>query len=361
MLMIASLCKTTYNNIKKDRCLVKIFKLYFRLKYGYTFLFSVLMIIVGISFIFYFQDFRWSNRNLALRLKDHSGIVILGSIMLEIMVLLFFGYMIVLKKKKLKVMTHWLALKRNEEVFLLILCMLPWIIGCALIFLFMCNAFVRRHLCFSFICLFAPVLCEFFLMSGKDRLWFLLPDKKEGNIWVPRFYIFDLIAMAIKRRCRNIGYVFSEIFFITMSIVPAVFNMDSGIIYYMGVLIFLAVAMDDFYWMDEMKNFSFYSTNGIGFISYQCVELAAAFLVRVIPVLIGGFINLTWKDVLVLVLLLGLMIAFWNNVYIYLGRFREHLGVRNWLCIAFSIFMCIPVVNIITYGYVFQKNRKMWI
>lgn len=341
--------------------MVKIFKLYFRLKNGYTFLFSVLMMIVGIPFTFFFRDFRWSNRNLPLRLKDYSGIVILGSIMLEIMVLLFFGYMIVYKKKKLKIMIHWLVLKRNEEVFLLILCMLPWIFGCALFFIFMCNAFVGRHLCFSFICLFAPVLCEFYLLSGEDKLWFLLPDKKKGNVWVPHFYIFDLITMAVKRRCRNIGYVLSEIFFITMSIVPVVFYMDSGITYYMGVLIFLAVAMDDFYWMDEMKNFSFYSINGIGFTSYQCVEFAAAFLVRVIPVFIGGFINLTWKDVLVLVLFLGLMIAFWNNVYIFLGRFREHLGVRNWLCIVFFIFMCIPIVNILTFGYVFQKNRKMWI
>lgn len=340
---------------------MKIFKLYFRLKKGYTFLFSVLMVIVGIPFIFFFRDFRWGNRNLPLRLKDYFGIVILGSIMLEIMVLLFFGYMIVYEKKKLKIMIHWLVLKRNEEVFLLILCMLPWIFGCALFFIFICNAFVGRHLCFSFIYLFAPVLCEFYLLSGKDKSWFLLPNKKKENVRIPHFYFFDLIAMAVKRRCRNMGYVLSEIFFITMSIVPIVFYMDSGIKYYMRVLIFLAVAMDDFYWMDEMKNFSFYSINGIGFTSYQCVEFATAFLVRVIPVFIGGFINLPWKDVLVLVLFLGLMIAFWNNVYIFLGRFREHLGVRNWLCIAFFIFMCIPIVNILTFGYVFRKNRKMWI
>lgn len=340
---------------------MKIFKLYFRLKNGYTFLFSVLMIIVGILFIFFFRNFRWSNSNLPLRLKDYSGIVILGSIMLEIMVLLFFGYMIVYKEKKLKIMIHWLVLKRSEEVFLLFLYMLPWIFGCALFFIFMCNAFAEGHLRFSFVCLFSPVLCEFYLLSGKDKLWFLLPDKKKGNVRVPHYYIFDMITMAIKRRCRNMGYVLSEIFFIMLSIVPVAFHMGSGITYYMGVLIFLAVAMDDFYWMDEMKNFSFYSINGIGFTSYQRVEFVAAFLVRVIPVFIGGFLNLTWKGVLVLVLFLGLMIAFWNNVYIFLGRFREHLGVRNWLCIAFFIFMCIPVVNILTFSYVFQKNRKMWI
>lgn len=340
---------------------MKIFKLYLRLKNGYTFLFSILMITVGIPFVIFFENSMESNRNLSLSLKKYSGVVILGSIMLEIMVLLFLGYIIVYKKKKLKNMIHWLVLKRNEEVFLLFLYMLPWIFGCALFLIFICNVFTGGYLWLSFICLFAPVLCEFCLLSEKYDLRILSSDKKKVNVRVPHYYIFDLIAMAVKRRCRNMGYVLSEIFFIMLSVVPAVFHMRAGITYYMGVLIFLAVTMDDFYWMDEMKNFSFYSINGISFTSYHFVEFAAAFFVRVIPTFIGGFINLSWKGVLALVLLLGLMIAFWNNVYIFLGVFREHLGVRNWLCIAFFILMCIPVVNILTFGYVFQKSRKMWI